>query len=168
MIRHNPCTWLAKDLTTGNFAFGRTLLEAADILLEGTPALRTGERMFFLGRVPTYGLVLRPADLATPYAVSWNAKFDCLTFETVLTPAWANRPAERTAWFGAEQKPTYVGVYQRNVGTPLRPLIEYSCWDGKRWLNGNALPHWAGLTGDLPHPKQHAPWCGLRRDPYGC
>lgn len=164
----NPQTWLAKDLLTGNLAFGRTMLEAAVLLVKSTAELRAGERVFYVGRAPKAGAVTCPTDLATLYAVSAVPKVALLLPAQLPFPAWANDPVERTAWFGPAQRPKHVGVYQRNLGSQGQPRLEFSCWDGKRWLAGKNMPNLAGrVDAHLPHAQQQAPWCGLRRDPCG-
>jgi len=68
-----------------------------------------------------------------------------------------------TGWYDGEQKPAYIGVYQRKFGKASSYFPNttfFSRWDGKDWAqpgvtvdSADAQMRWAHL--------QHLPWRGL-------
>ena len=72
---------------------------------------------------------------------------------------------KRTRWYDGEQKPVYVGVYERKFGKAssyFSYTTFFTRWNGENW-SGNAVTV-AGAD-DRRHlgELQHLPWRGLTK-----
>ena len=68
-----------------------------------------------------------------------------------------------TGWYDGEQKPVYVGVYERKFGKASSYFPHttfFSRWDGKNWM-GNAVRVDGAETQIRVALLQHLPWRGL-------
>lgn len=67
-----------------------------------------------------------------------------------------------TDWIPGDQKPTVVGVYERDIFG----ILFFSKWTGKKWMAGEDTRGEAAAeaTGSF---YQTAPWRGLASDPKG-
>lgn len=68
-----------------------------------------------------------------------------------------------TGWYDGEQKPAYIGVYQRKFGKASSYFPNttfFSLWDGKDWI-GNAVTVDGADTQIRVSLLQHLPWRGV-------
>jgi hypothetical protein len=69
-----------------------------------------------------------------------------------------------TDWIPGDQKPTIVGVYEREIQDC--GFVTCSKWDGKKW-HGTWISADAAAKETSVSDYQYSPWRGLASDPKG-
>ena len=72
---------------------------------------------------------------------------------------------KRTRWYDGEQKPVYVGVYERKFGKASSYFPHttfFSRWDGKYWAQSGVTVEGADARRNFSH-LQHLPWRGFTK-----
>lgn len=72
---------------------------------------------------------------------------------------------KRTRWYNGEQKPAYIGVYERKYGkasSSFPNMTFFTRWDGENWRNNAVTVDQADARRFLSY-LQHLPWRGLTK-----